>query len=197
MHETPTVTEPSKPEHSLKEKWDGLLFDVRRSVRYHNYRRKFFDFLSTWTNFLIIISGTSVVSFASRGEGGSPWVKFFGALAAILAALDLVIGFSTKSRDYNDLAKDFSRLEIAMNKIGDAYTNENFFDMFNTRLAIEQNEPPIKRVLDIYCWNELSISMGHDKSELYDIKLYQRLFMQFCDIAPQGINKFSSKKQIS
>src|ERR1700722_12676848 len=97
-------------EVKIKEKWSDLLFGVRRSIRYHTHRRKFFDKLSVWSDFLIIISGGTVVGFASAGEMAShhrAWTIIFGAIIAIIGSFDLVIGFSNKSRDYHDLARAF------------------------------------------------------------------------------------------
>src|SRR5205807_849768 len=109
-------------EEAQKEKWNDLLFAVRRSIRYHSYRRRFFERLSVWADFLVIISGGTVVGFSAFAiESSQPyyhWLTvFFGGIIANIGTFDLVIGFSTSARDHHDLAKDFSRLEREMTKV--------------------------------------------------------------------------------
>ncbi len=63
------------------------------------------------------------------------------------------------------------------------------------RLEIEKDEPPVLRVLDSVCHNELLLKMGYDpiknRCEFVDIKWYQRLFMHIIDINASAIHKFA------
>jgi hypothetical protein len=43
------------------------------------------------------------------------------------------------------------------------------------RLAIEVDEPPILRVLDLLCHNEQARAQGEKQSELYPIRWHERL----------------------
>ena len=165
---------------TTNEQWQALLFGVRRSIRYHNHRRKFFDALSVWTDFLTIISGGAVVFFATADKGGPTAV--FGGVASLLAALDLVIGFSIKSRDHFDLSRQFSRLEQAMTLIGDAPSETQLKENINLRLEIELSEPPIKRTLDAYCHNELICAMGYAETEKVELTFPQLFLKQFVSI---------------
>ena len=178
-------------ESKIKEKWSDLLFGVRRTIRYHTHRRKFFDKLSVWSDFLIIISGGTVVGFASSSETGHrAWTILFGALVAVLGSFDLVIGFSNKARDYHDLAREFSVLERQITAATDARTKENLILFSNKRLEIEENEPPILQVLNCYCDNELIKALGLPRNEMVKITFCQSLFKQWFDLNPTSLVKY-------
>jgi hypothetical protein len=51
------------------------------------------------------------------------------------------------------------------------------------RLEIEADEPPILKVLDSVCHNELLRAMGYDKSEFYRIGVVQRMLRHICVFA--------------
>jgi len=172
-----------------------LLFAVRRSIRYHTHRRKHFERLAVFTNFLIIISGSMVVGFASAGVSDHRvWTITFGALTAILGSLDLVIGFSVKSCDYRNLARDFSQLEMQLMKVGETPDEKNITELTNRRLEIEQNEPPVLRVLDSYCHNEMVRVTDYKtnkeaEGEKIKITFLQSVFMPWFDWWPSTLKK--------
>jgi hypothetical protein len=63
-----------------RKKRNKLLFGVRRSIRYHMRRRRFFDRLDFWTRFLTVITGGgTVISAASEGSH-NVLVIVFGSL---------------------------------------------------------------------------------------------------------------------
>jgi hypothetical protein len=168
----------------INAKWSALLFGVRRSIRYHTRRRKFFDGLSGWGDFLTIITGGTVVAFAAGEAKHTALTAILGAAIAIISALDLVIGFSTKARDYHDLVKEFSELEREMTASDDKRTKENLAAFTNKRLAIEEDEPPILCVLNNSCHNDLCRALGKDSKYYVDIKWYQSWFKQWFDVLP-------------
>lgn len=173
----------------LKEEWNDLLFGVRRSVRYHTHRRKFFDRLGVWADFLVIVSGGSVVSFVVAGENHSLGAVIFGALTAIIGSFDLVIGFSSSARDHHDLARDFSELERHMTAASGTKTEKELIKFTNRRLEIEEEEPPILQVLNCYCHNELIKAHGYKDSELTRITFLQSFFKQWFDLFPTELVK--------
>jgi hypothetical protein len=172
------------------EKWRALLYGVRRSIRYHTHRRKFFDKLSVWADFLVIVSGGTIVGFASADESGHRvWTIAFGALVAIIGSFDLVIGFSGKARDYHDLAREFSELERDMITASEARTKENLTRFINRRLEIEEEEPPILQVLNCYCDNELMKALGVPEEHYVKITFWQSFFKQWFDWFPSELKK--------
>jgi len=182
-------------EKNNSDKLFKLLFAVRRSIRYHTHRRKFFERLSVASDFLIIVSGGTVVGFASASpETHKAWTIFFGAFAAVIGSLDLVIGFSNKARDYRELARDFSQLEIRMMGVDDACDDKTLTELTNCRLEIEQNEPPVLRVLDSYCHNEMVrvtdyATYEESEGEKIEISFWQSVFMPWFDWYPSTLKK--------
>ena len=177
-------------EKKFKEKWNALLFGVRSSIRYHTHRRKFFDRLSVCSDFLIIISGGTVVGFASAGESGHHvWTIVFGAIIAVIGSFDLVVGFSNKGRDHNDLAREFSSLERQMIAASNQRTEEKLILFTNQRLEIEENEPPLLLVLNCHCHNELIRALGLPENHKVKISIPQSFFMQWFDWFPSRLNK--------
>ena len=43
------------------DRWDDMLFGVRRSIRYHQRRRAFFDRLDQFSNMLSVIFGSAAI----------------------------------------------------------------------------------------------------------------------------------------
>ena len=179
-----------RPQQKMPSPWQNLLLDVRRSIRYHNHRRRWFDRLDSTSKFLIIISGGTVLAFPDSSAKLGIAARVFWAASALMGSLDLVTGFSSKGREHYDLAREFSQLEQEMTKVGELGSADEFSRLYNKRLEIEAKEPPVKRVLDIYCHNELALSMGCKKTEMYDIGFIRWAFMHMVDITPEKIQRF-------
>jgi hypothetical protein len=164
----------------------NLLFGVRRSIRYHNRRRRFFDGFDRFVKVLSVIGGSAAVAAV---VGSVPGLAVtLASIVAILSAISLVVGPAQAARLHEDLAKRFSKLEydIVRSNTPDENQVNNFVA---ERLLIESDEPPIMRVLDIVCQNELCEAMGYDESELYKVGLVQSLFAPFIDLWPSRIRK--------
>jgi len=165
---------------SLLKEYNKLLFGVRRSIRYHNRRRLFFDRLHKISTFLSALSGTA--TFASvLAKAGPFWTLTFAASVAVFSAADLVLNTSEKARLHHDFARNFFELEKEMIKCENP-SQEDISRFTLRRLDIEAEEPPVLKVLDAICHNELLRALGYDRSYYADIKWYQRLFANFFDI---------------
>lgn len=159
----------------------GLLFDVRRSVRYHDRRKAFYEQLHHFTSFLTILMAGSVL-FELAKSGESPWwLNTISVIAAVFAALDMVIGYSKHASLHSSLRERFALLEIDMvsgdaeEKTWSAYQRE--------RLMIEKDEPPLYKVLDNLCRNELLEAEGFKRKkhpeQFFDATCWQELTAQF------------------
>lgn len=171
-------------EDKIRSDFYKLLFGVRRSIRYHHRRRLFFDRLHQISTFLSAVTGTATV--ASLLADASSLALFFGICVAIFSVIDLVVGAAQAARLHHDLAKKFIGLEKAMT----ACKNPGEGDMIhfkNERLDIESEEPPVLKVLDAICHNELIRALGHDPKYYARITWYQRLFAHFFDIREHKI----------
>ena len=79
---------------NLRSRMYQLECDVESNHRYHAHRRSFFDTLHKLTMLGVLLTGSAAFSnFLGQPE-------WFGAAAAVLAALDMVFGYSHKARDH-------------------------------------------------------------------------------------------------
>lgn len=139
----------------------NLLFDVRRSIRYHERRQGFFIKMHQITGGLTVLLAGSVL-FDLAKTGDNPWwLNAIAVFSALLAAWDIVIGYSAKSVLHQNLRSRWVDLEIKMMSAG---LNKDSWDAYSLdRLSIERDEPPIYRALDVLCHNELLVADGHGK----------------------------------
>ncbi len=141
------------------EMW-SLLFGIRRSIRYHDRRVRFYDFLHTsGTATALIFGSAAVVGIISTHEYGKNVGIICAALVSIFAAFDLVFGFARKAWLHADLKRKFVVLETELIK---NHSDDELGNYQSQRLLIEADEPPIMRALDILCHNELVQAEGID-----------------------------------
>ena len=156
----------------------NLLFGVRRSVRYHSRRQMFFDRCHKVTSGINVIFGSAALMTILAN-----WPKETTGVAALMVALfstiDLVVGHSLRARDHQDLYRRYIELENDL--VSKPLDAELVTQGTTRRLSLEAEEPPVKRILDVICHNDLARSMGCDSSEMWRVKWYQRWPAQFFD----------------
>ena len=168
----------------------GTLFGVRKSIRYHQRRRAFFEAVHTTAVALQVIAGSSAVTAAMAvavANGAEPrdgvWAAGFAAAAAVLAALDLAFGVSRRATVHVSLAQQFAQLEREMvpHEHDETVGAETAAGFRQRRLEIEESEPPKLRVIDLLCHNELVTSTyRHDK--IYPIPWWKRCVGHVLDL---------------
>jgi len=163
----------------------NLLFGVRRSVRYHLRRRSFFETWNTLTNALAVVFGSAAIGGALK-EGFASVAVVAGALVTFFSAVNLVVGTVRKARIHEDLGRRFFDLEREIVQAGD-YDEEMLRRLTGKRLVIEADEPPILKVLDCVCHNELARAMGYDQEQMMKIGSIQRLLRHFFDFREHTI----------
>lgn len=142
----------------LSDEQYGLLFSVRRSIRYHDRRRAFFERLHRLTGALTILLAGSVL-FDIAGADTPPWLLALGLASAILAAADMVVGYASHAAIHRDLRGRFVDLEMRMLS---SQIDDNAWSQYRLeRLRIERDEPPAYRALDLLCHNEVMMSEGY------------------------------------
>lgn len=172
--------ETAKDRDGVARQRHALLFDVRRSARYHSRRRAFYDRCNLFNSWVGVVFGSATVMALLAGLG-TGWAALAAALVSVVAAFDLVVGTSRQARLHADLARRFIGLEkkIVAGAVPDdgllaAWTQE--------RLDIEMEEPPILRVLDALCHREQMRSMGYPPEQLPKIGVWQGLLAQWLDL---------------
>lgn len=154
----------------------GLFFDVRRSLRYHDRRRSFFELMHRVTAALTILMAGSVLFDLGKPGNTASWLTAISFIAAVLATLDMVIGYAGKADLHRSLKVQFGKLEISIIS-GDASEAE-----WNThqirRLEIELDEPPVYRALDLLCYNEVAKADGVAKDKWCRVPFFKRCSCQ-------------------
>jgi len=150
----------------------ATLFDVRRSIRYHERRSAWFGDLHRITNAMsILISG---VVFVQMGGGEVPcFIVAITIVCALLSAFDWVTGYAAKADAHRSLRRRFCELEEAIIHADD---NAGLKQWRLELLQIERDEPPAYRAVDLLCHNEAARSMGcNDDGDIEDVTCWQRL----------------------
>ena len=165
--------------------YDDLLFGVRRSIRYHSRRRGFYERFHAVVLFLAVVFGSATLGAfgGALGEGWPLWIKLSpAALATLLSAADLVIGSMRKAWQHADFARRFIELERRLTAGPVAPDEALVAEFTGERLAIEADEPPVLRVLDTLCHNELLRAMGYPPEKQVRVGFWQRACAQFFDL---------------
>lgn len=148
-----------------RERHHNVLFGIRRSVRYHDHRRRFYLNLRAWINFFTIIAGSATVASAVAASGSQLVQWLAGACVAVLAAFDLAVGTADKATLHTDLYRRFIRLERRLLNSREE-SAEALTSIESEQLDIEMDEPPIYHALNRLCHNELLRSEG--RPELFE-----------------------------
>lgn len=158
----------------------GVLFDVRRSVRYHDRRRAFYEQLHHFTSLLTILMAGSVFFDLAKPGDTARWLQVVSAMAATLAAMDMVVGYSKRAALHGNLRERFAILEIAM--IDGDTQDSTWLKHQRERLLIEKDEPPTYKVLDNLCRNELLEAEGYSREKnpelFFTTTTFQRMTAQ-------------------
>ena len=168
----------------LEEEFRKLLFGVRRSVRYHARRRRFYERFHDRVLLVVLSSGSaSVLAFGFELTGMlTDLVK--SALAAVVtvaALVDFVVGSMRKASLHSDLGRRFIALEQRLVAAGSSPSEAALVEATQERLAIESDEPPVLRALDTLCHNELLRAMGYPRSDFVRVTAVQRLLANWTD----------------
>lgn len=162
-----------------------LRLSVEISVRYHNRRRSFFDFLHKCVVAVGLIGGSAaffvIWNDYSTQTGWPREVGLYGALAiAIFHALDLVVGFASMGRLHQSLYQRFILLAADMDENADR--EEQLLGRWMARKQqIEHDEPSPFHVVSALCRNEVFESTGRDRDRefIHPVPPMRRLFAHF------------------
>ena len=175
---------------NLSQEICGMLFDVRRSIRYHTRRRLFFDRINKWSDAITAISGSGTIISILSNTGAQTATTILAAITAIASVINLVFDTKGNARAHHDFARQFIQIEKELIKKN--VTEEELEKLIAQRLDIEAEEPPVLRVLDSMCHNELLKAMGYEETEFLKISLPQSFLSPFIDFFPSYIKKTSN-----
>ena len=157
------------------EQWN-IDFGVSKSMRYHSYRRWFWDSVDNGAKILTIVSGTAVlVSIIGSDTRVAVWCAF---VVAFFSAADVVLGFSNRARTHDGLYRAFSGLaqDVAEN---DTPTERDVSKWRRRRLEIEMEEPGVIDWLERRCAAEEAAARGVDIKPEWRLNRLQIALSQF------------------
>jgi len=159
------------------EKFD-LLFSVKRSIRYHDRRVAHFERMHQFSSLLTILLASSILLQIAGAKYEPPvWLTTLSFLAAVLAAVDIIVGYAKCAEKHHSLKRRFCELESI---VAEANSASELGKCLKRRAQIEQDEPPIYRALDILCHNEVLNALGiADENPLRQVPLFKRMTADF------------------
>ena len=155
----------------LDDRTYDLLFGVRRSVRYHTHRRRFYESWNTFT-LIVALAGGSAAAAAFLASAAPTLPAAVAALVALAGAADVAVGTSRLGNRHAVLAMRFIDLEKRFAHDRNL-TDEEHEELVRARLDIEATEPPALRLLDVICHYELLKALG-DKGKTPVIPWWRR-----------------------
>ncbi len=162
-----------------------LLCGVRRSIRYHARRQAFYESLDRWTTFALLLLGSGAMALLLLEHPA--WVLGANFVMAFLAGLRLVFGIGAKAGIHARFVSDFTRLEKRLRASASA---EEVAAVTRERLELEASEPPVMRVLDVICHNELLTAEGYqDPEERVDLAWWQYHTANLCNCGEHRLQK--------
>jgi len=168
----------------LADRWHAMQFGVRRSIRYHQRRRGFFDRIDQFSNMLSLIFGSAAI-YGILEKDFKSLALVASALVTVLAAINLVIGSAQRARAHSDFARRYVELEKRMLA---KPSEDEYLKVAEERLGIEAEEPPVLHVLNSICHNETMRAMGYEKEKLAKIGWFQRLVSPMFDFCGHTIH---------
>ena len=173
---------------TMNEQHYKLLFDVRRSVRYHEQREGFLSLVSNFSKLLAFLLSSAAVFLLNQviSHSWPIWTMFFPLIVTILTGICLVFNVDGKAGLHAELKRRFIALEQKLvrieSELGDEAARANLDALQVERLIIESDEPPVLRVLDTLCYNEQIHAEGRGRKYLKEVTVPQRLFAHLFDV---------------
>lgn len=161
----PTAGRTSDEEREIESSFIKLEFGVRKSIRYHAKRKRFFENWHNFINALIILAGSSAfVALLSSTGTIALWLT---AIVSTCAVIDLIGDLTKKGILHGELKQRFSALlkEICLSR----KTAEDLQKLSVERILIESDEPTCMSLLDKHCHNEEAYSQGYDENYIYHL----------------------------
>lgn len=158
----------------------NILWGVQRSIRYHDRRRLFIEHILLFASVLFTSSGTASICVVWIHTDIPILIPVY-LLALLLVYLNVnYFKYNKLILLHNDLYKRFISLEKSINEIQQP-TNHDIHTLESIRLYIEADEPPVLKVLDIICHNELLRAYGYNSDKQVEISELQRILANFFD----------------
>ena len=168
-----------------------LHFGVQQSIRYHRHRERFFDRLHHVNDVICQVAGAATLMLVvAELPPEWEWTRLAAAItAAAAAAANLAMNPGLAARRHSHLATSFALLEKDIVHAGLAPPWKDLYKLETRRLEIDAHEPPVLRVLDATCHDEVIMALGQDAGHKSNVTRWQRLCRHFLDIGAHRLQK--------
>ena len=157
------------------ERWN-IDFSVAKSLRYHAYRRDFWDRFDNAAKILTGISSAGVLLTVIQSS--TALATGFAITVAVISVVDVVLRFGKRARKHDGLYRDFSLLaqDIAAKE---SPTKAEVARWRKRRLAIEMHEPGVMDLLERRCAAEECVARGVPIRPDWHLNWFQVLVCQY------------------
>lgn len=142
----------------LETRWHDLCWGVKRSIRYHERRQAYYIRINAASTAISLIFGTSAFGLIVRGHDAIAMAC--SLLVAIASLFNLVTKASEMARRHEMLRQRWGTLQSRLET--SEQTEALWKELRRERLSIENDEPPIQRIVDAMCHNDLLLANGYD-----------------------------------
>jgi len=167
-------------------------FGVHKSRRYHAKMSGVFQGLNDFVLSVNAVAGAGAFIALLGGKSTLVVQALIGTVAA-LSAVDNVLGFSKRSKQHYDLCRRFSDLAASIEE-WDA-TETNLKKANARRIKIEEDEPPIKRLIDITARNEELRARGYPPSDYAPVTRVQAMFGYFVTFGMSKLDRWRDSRE--
>ena len=186
------MTEKPGNKSCADQHWE-LLSAVRRSVRYHHRRESWPDDAHGFGALLTTIPGSA--TFVSVLAGFNPLFVTAAAVTAVVSAVGLIFGLAGKARLHSECAHEFIGLARDLVRSGEELSEAELRVFTTRRPDMEAKEPPMLRVPDALCHDELVTAPDIPGAERTDPNWFQRCLANFRDVRAHRLHRNASRQQ--
>ena len=163
----------------------GLLFDIRRSRRYHLARIVFFRRFHRIRLLTIAIGASS--TFVVVVQENSDLTFWFSLFTALIGILEGIIQFETRMNQHQELSRRYATLEAAIVRLGERIKSAELDEFQGAYLEIEIDEPPPNQTLSELCHNQEVLARHSEnawRDHLIEIPWWRRALASFSGLYP-------------
>lgn len=158
----------------LRDERGRLLFYAKRSQRYHDHRRGFFESVTQWGQFIGLVAGSAGFAAYFGVEEKSEILAFTSAAGAVASALLISFKASKMAELHSRLLEKCIVFEQQLWKVRNP-TEKDYQTFQQDRLEIEKLEPRVYHAVLRMCRNEVIRCEG-TKGAIRDLSRWQNIW---------------------
>ena len=166
-----------------------MLFNVRRSRRYHLWRVKFYQRFNTLRILVFLITSSASFALIVTTSGWEYLLPWTSGIATFMALLEVSVKMTAREGLHRDLAKSFVYLEKDILTAPTDMDDKAWQRLEAHYLELEAEEPPVINVLNDLCYNE-EVRARYVEQEwdryIIPVNRLRQIFACMVDLAPHS-----------